>query len=980
MLFPNYFENPEILHVNALEPRSYLIPASSAELAQQSREDSDRFQTLNGEWNFRFEPNVRLLDKPYWLNPDQLEDFDTIPVPSCWQIHGYDYHQYSNRRYPFPYDPPYVPYENPCGIYIREFVYRKKENTRCQLHCEGVDSCYYLWINKQFVGYSQVPHNTTIFDVTDFVCDGANSICFVVLKWCEGSYFEDQDKLRMSGIFRDVYLLTREDNHVEDLCVTTALPTETAPASITLQWKLSRAAAPVSYQLKAPDGSCIAQGTTEDNACTIAVENAQLWTAETPNLYTLLLSCGEEYVAQKIGIREICVSNAVLKINGQPIKFHGVNRHDSDPVTGACISREQMLIDLNLMKAHNINAIRTSHYPPQPVMLELCDEMGFYVIDEADVESHGVVHLYGEEADFGVLADDPTYGKTIMDRIQHMVYRDRNHASVVIWSMGNESGYGRNFVEALAWTKQFDPTRLAHYESARYPARGEVFDLSNVDLHSRMYPPINEVKEYLENYPDKPFIMCEYSHAMGNGPGDLETYHRYMEEYPVFCGGFVWEWCDHSVKRVEEDGSVMYCYGGDFGEVHSDGNFCMDGLVYPDRRVHTGLVEYKQVNRPVRLVQSDPAKGEYVFRNMRYFVYTDHDLHLQWYAEKNGQEVDNGTVSVRVAPQEMGTVHVLPKATWDSLMFRWIDQSGAIVGFDQVLQTEAVTVPAFAAVPGTFDVKEDLETLQIRAGDTDILWSKKTGLPVRIGSFLDKPMEYNIWRAPTDNDRIVKHEWFAAGYDRAITRVKSFTYEVKDGYMEICTKVSLGAVYLSNMMEICAKWQINAEGTLHLDIHAKRNMYQPFLPRFGLRMFVPKSWDKAAYTGYGPQESYADKHQASWYGMFETTPEESCEPYLRPQENGSHWGCTDLKICSADCVASVRAAQPFTFSYLPYSQETLQNTTHVHLLKPDDSNVLCVDFAHSGVGSNSCGPRLDPAYQVNQEEFNYTLQICFQTR
>ncbi|MCC8170126.1 MAG: beta-galactosidase, partial [Oscillospiraceae bacterium] len=526
----NYHENPKILHVGTEDSRAYYIPFSDRMRALSNvREQSDRFISLNGEWNFEYYNSV--------YDFDGFENLtNKIPVPSCWQNHGYDTHMYTNVRYPFPYEPPYVPNFTPCGAYSREFTVDVKG--RFYLNFEGVDSSFYLWINDSFVGYSQVSHSTSEFDITDYVNRENNRICVLVLKWCDGSYLEDQDKFRMSGIFRDVYLLKRSENHIKDFFIKTG-------TDGTVSVEADREA---KYTLLDLNGYEI--GSAEGESACLKIENPILWTSETPLLYTLIIEAAGEVIVQKIGLREISISGGVIYLNGKKLRIKGVNRHDSDPVKGYTISREQALTDLRLMKEHNINAVRTSHYPNSPWFTELCDELGFYVVDEADVEIHGTSAIYGgsQENTFGLLAQDERFYDAILDRVQRCVIRDKNRTSVIFWSLGNEGGYGEGFENAGRWVKEYDDMRLLHYESSVWETGGHKNDTSMLDVMSNMYATPERIRDYFENKEDsKPFIQCEYIHAMGNGPGGIDEYIELMDKYDGFVGGFVWEWCDHAV-------------------------------------------------------------------------------------------------------------------------------------------------------------------------------------------------------------------------------------------------------------------------------------------------------------------------------------------------------------------------------------------------------------------------------------------------
>lgn len=624
MMIPRYYEDLSILHDNTMPMRSYYIPASQKmNTLIEHREDSDRFQLLNGVWKFQYYKSVYDLKEAFYRTSFNTKDFDDITVPGVWQIAGYDSPQYTNIRYPFPFDPPYLPQDIPCGAYVRKFTYHENiDAPRIYLNFEGVDSCFFVWLNGKYTGYSQVPHATAEFDVTEFLEEGENTIAVLVLKWCDGSYLEDQDKFRMNGIFRDVYLLKRPERAIWDYHITTQIKENTAKVKLNVTFDFS---IPVSVIIEDQARAVVATGTiSDDGSIEFKIPNPTLWNTEHPYLYTLTLQSSYETIIDYIALRTIEIRDKVIYFNGQKIKFRGVNRHDSDPETGFTVSVPQIKRDLSLMKQHNFNSIRSSHYPNAPYFYQMCDLYGFMVIEEADIEAHGPYMLYRkEDTDYNrfkrwneKIADDPIWEESILDRVQHMVQRDKNRFCIVMWSMGNESAYGCNFEKALRWTKKFDPYRLTQYESARYRNYDVTYDYSNLDLYSRMYPAMNEIEEYLEEDGSKPFLLVEYCHAMGNGPGDLEDYFQLIQKDDRMCGGFVWEWCDHTIAHGKtESGKTIYYYGGDHDEELHDGNFCMDGLVFPDRTPHTGILEYKNVYRPVRVVSYDQETGKLVLHN-----------------------------------------------------------------------------------------------------------------------------------------------------------------------------------------------------------------------------------------------------------------------------------------------------------------------------------------------------------------------------
>ena len=1013
MIVPKHFENLKVLHENTMPLRSYYIPASHRTSGLMiDRERSDRFQLLSGMWHFRYYDSIYDLKDCFYEADASVDNYDKIPVPSVWQMYGYDQHQYTNIKYPFPFDPPYVPQQNPCGTYVREFDYRVDPSApKAFLNFEGVDSCFYVWLNGRYVGYSQVSHCTSEFDVTEYLKDGPNKLAVLVLKWCDGSYLEDQDKFRMSGIFRDVYLLKRPVQHVADYTITTAL--KDGGADVQIKVKPTLAGLPVRVTLYDAENATIWTGAatpTRDHVYTQAVQihldAPHLWNAEDPYLYTVVLETANEVISDRVGVREISIRDCVVYLNGKAIKFRGVNRHDSDPVTGYAISIEQMQTDMQMMKQHNFNAIRTSHYPNAPVFYQLCDLYGFYVIDEADNESHGPMLIYyadsSDENQFKrwneAISDNPDFVEPTLDRTRRLVYRDKNRPCVLVWSMGNECAYGITFEESLKWTKEFDPTRLTHYESAYYKSGKRKYDYSNIDLFSRMYPALEEMDAYLEGNPDKPMILCEYCHAMGNGPGDLEDYFQMFDAHAQLCGGFVWEWCDHAIyKGSASNGKAMYWYGGDHGETQHDGNFCMDGLVYPDRKPHTGLLEYKNVHRPVRVVAYDQETGVVTLRNFLDFTSLKDAVTIRYEVSCDGYVTSSGEVEevLDIAPGATGTIK-LPVKVMDKgrcylklMYFRKtataLVEEGHALGFDEIVLQNVDCRNQTALALGEKDpegkllVKEDDCTLTISGAKFRYTMSKLTGMWQSMvwqgRKLLDRPMELNIWRAPTDNDMYIKSEWKRAHYDRPVIRAYETTYEKAGSNVQIHSTLSLSAETVQRMMDVAVTWTVNAAGEIETSISVLRNPEFPDLPRFGLRMFLPKSVQKVAYYGLGPNESYPDKHRSSSHGLYVTDVVSLHEDYIRPQENGSHCDCDYVLVSNHRTQLAFTSDTPFSFNASAYTQEELTEKAHNYELVPCDSTVLCIDYAQNGVGSNSCGPKLRDPYRFKEQRFLFKVKM-----
>lgn len=1128
MFIPRYYEDQHTLHVGCEPNRAYFVPASRPmNTIGERRAASDRFTLLNGEWDFRYYPSIHELDaavtraherhEPAFFDigfeADSADGFAPTPVPGAWQFQGRDTQQYTNINYPFPFDPPFMPEDNPCGVYLTDFEWAPDEAApRAFLNFEGVDSCFYVWVNGEFVGYSQVSHSTSEFEVTDLVEPGANTLAVLVLKWCDGSYLEDQDKFRWSGIFRDVYLLARPERAIRDYFVTTPIDWSSeldgmarpvsADVKVTLDF-YDGEAVPVTATLTDASGEIVTTAVSEAAfALALRIDEPQLWSAEDPYLYTLTLATPDEAITQLVGVREVRTMLApdgrheLVEVNRREVKFHGVNRHDSDPVTGPTISQAQIMADLELMKRHNVNALRTSHYPNAPHFYDLYDLLGLYVCAEADIESHGtqsrlladdrpgadMIH-WGEP-----ISDNPEWVEAHVDRVRRSVERDKNHAGIVIWSMGNECGYGCGFEEALRWMKAFDPSRLTHYESARYVPETRLaadsakassvshttaahdeptgsrsapsgvagddgraratYDFSNLDLHSRMYAPIEQIDEYFSPAgPDgdhsngedgrrddgtiRPYVLCEFSHAMGNGPGDLEDYFPRIMGNPGMLGGFVWEWCDHAIDRgTTPAGKRVYAYGGDSGEWPHDGNFCMDGLVYPDRRPHTGVDEFRNVFRPARaeaLTVSDDGAAAVKVHNYLDFLPLGQAVTLMWELYRDGvldsyylfDESDQAMLDA-IAPHDEGVVALpglmLPNEADGrvTVVLRWLTPQAVTnpvdgselfpelfeLGFDELAvpmqdrRNRTVMAELFAgdegeasaSIPST--ITERNASLIVEGADFRYVLDTRTGLfssmVYRNRALLERPMTLEAWRSPTDNDQYAKAEWRRAGYDRAYARCyETSVTQTDDAMLVIHARMALVAPIVQPAARIETTWTIRPSGMVDLAMEITRDPAMPFLPRFGLRLTLPQAMDRVAYCGLGPNESYVDKRRASWHGVFEGSPNTLFEPYLKPQENGNHHDCDWASLADAEgTVLSILAGagsaesglDTFDFQALPFTAEELTRAAHNHELQPADATVVFAGH-QSGIGSNSCGPALAKQYRLDTERFSLNLSL-----
>lgn len=967
-----FHEDPHILSVGEQPRHSYFIPFPKDSDPFAARTESKRFELLNGEWDFYYAESILDL-------PDDFTDIPftaKMPVPSNWQLHGYDKPQYTNLNYPIPFDPPFVPDDIPVGVYRRVYTYAP-DGMRRILCFEGADSCMYLYINGAFAGYSQVSHHTYEFDVTDLLREGENTITAAVLKWCDGTYLEDQDKFRLSGLFRDVYMLSRPEKRLADYRVTAG-----ADGLLTVSVK------GVTAKVRLFDGEkLLCEGEAgEDEPFECTLPDVKLWSAETPYLYDLTLETENELIGERVGFRTVCIEDGVLKLNGRHIKFFGVNRHDSYPDTGAYADEKKMRHDLELMKQHNINAVRTSHYPNAPEFYKLCDEYGLYVIDEADLEAHGCVTVYNDlkwtkgYGGIALLAMDERFGEAILERQRLLVTRDINRPCVIFWSLGNESGYGENLRKAAQLVKSLDDTRPVHYESTH---RLDDTPDDVLDIVSEMYTSPDDIRKFLSREDEsRPFLLCEYCHAMGNGPGDLAEYTELFLTSDRLCGGLVWEWADHAVILGKTpDGKVKYGYGGDDmngvhgEELHNDGNFCMDALCYPDRTPHTGLYEVKQAYRPVRVTRGSQPDS-FVITNMLRFTDAGQVLSGSYEMTVSGETVRTGSFGFSVPPAgsteiTLPRVSELPAGAYIRFIFKakagyGLYGEGDEVCFEQIKLTDEQPeeLPQSDAAPL---LEEEPLRFVITAGDKRIVFDRRkacfTELSVGGRNILAKPAEYNFFRAPVDND-VMKGDWYSLYMNAPAVKVYETSAASENGSVVIKARQSFGRSIHEPFARVTAKYTVDGSGNINIESHIVTTEKLSLLPRFGLRFFLDPDFGDVSYLGYGPYESYCDKHLASWYDKFCDSVTLMHEDYIRPQENGSRFGCTEMTLTDGAAALRIVSPEGFSFSASEYTQEELAAKKHNFELEKSGFTVLCADFAMAGVGSAACGPALAERYRI----------------
>ncbi|MBR3680775.1 MAG: DUF4981 domain-containing protein [Clostridia bacterium] len=1007
--------------VGVEKERAYYTPYGNERLLFLSREYSDRLTLLSGEWDFRYFKSVTELP----ASLEELEPFtEKIPVPMSWQYlleRGYDTPLYTNITYPFDADPPRVPEENPAGLYHRTFTLPALDGEYL-LNLEGVDSCFYLFVNGKFVGFSRVSHSTSEFNVTPFVHEGENDITVLVLKWCATSYLEDQDKYRSSGIFRDVYILRRPEIRIDDVFVKPTLSGDTGELTVEMT---ARGELDAALTLIDAQGNTVLFGECriEGDGVGISlgkIKHVKKWSDEYPYRYTLVISAGGEYLSFEVGFRKIEVVGRVVYINGEKVKLKGVNRHDSHPTLGSATPFAHFERDIKIMKAANVNTVRTSHYPNDPRFYELCDRYGLYVIDEADLECHGMGVICENP-----LTSSPEWTAHYVERARLMLERDKNHPSIIIWSVGNESGSGINHAIMADYFRTRDGSRLVHAEdesrisywldlkrdgslyrskrdgameasdyilkctaAADTPEKIDgLFKLyrATYDIESRMYPDDRMLEYYLSDRVDKPFFMCEYSHAMGNGPGDLSHYWDIAYENDCFLGGCVWEFTDHSVAVGDIYTSPKFTYGGYFGVTPNDRNFCVDGLVYPDRTPHVGLYEMKQAYKPFK-ISYDKKRGILKIKSRRFFTSLD-DIEFSYTVEKNGNVIRTGRFYLRVKPEgEAQTLIPVPNTEGfitlnvvarTRFATPWA-QAGHEIGREQFILSDTIE-PKFDY--GAYKIREGENGVTVTAGELSVRVDKASGFITDITDsgrrVITSPIRPTLWRAPTDNDMNVRREWEAAGLDKMNCELLELSAVESEVGAKINVRHRLIAAD-STLGELHTTYTVAEGAGIAVTAYLELEDRVEFIPRFGYRTTLSNENERLRYFGYGPHESYEDKRLSSYVAIHETTVTDNHEPYIKPQENGAHFGCKWAELLNEGGIGIAVFSLydgDFSLSASHYSPEKLTNTAYNWELTPDGDITLIIDYRNSAVGSNSCGPRLRKHLQIDEREISFSFRI-----
>ena len=1004
------WQDPNFLQRGRERERAYYIPYEDLGNALSDKKESSKYyESLNGTWDFKF-------FNAYYNVPDVISQWESIPVPSNWQMYGYEEPYYTNVNYPHPVDPPYVPDENPCGVYRRDFVINKEwKNKDIYINFEGVNSCFYLYINGKEVGYSQVSHMPSEFNISPYLVDGKNEIMVKVLKWCDGSYLEDQDFFRHSGIYRDVYLLARNKSHARDIDIKTDL--RSLKGHVLLSNK-EEDKEDLEILATLYDGDEeVTKTKIENGNFEFILESPKLWTAETPNLYTLIIQVKDEYIPLKVGFRTIETSDkGELLINGVSVKLKGINRHDSHPETGHTMSEDDIRRDLYLMKKLNFNTIRMAHYPPSSYVLKLCDELGFYVVDEADIETHGFgtrntgfkYENYHEEW----FAHNPDWTKAILERVSRMYERDKNHPSIIMWSLGNEAAHGDNFDKAAEWLHDKDKVRLVHYEQASQTETPDIYD-----VESHMYLPIDKTEEKGKKGGSQPIFLCEYSHAMGNGPGDIRDYWEVFNRYPNLIGGCVWEWADHTVVR---DGK--YYYGGDFGELTHDGNFCVDGLVFPDRSLKAGSLEVKAVYQYIKAELVDGNQGKVRVTNLHDFTNLD-QYKLGWELVVDGKISHKGEQVCAIKPHESQEIildYSLPESCklgchLNLYLYTRRDSVWTDAGYETaMIQLEIPEVEVLEnqdslnylyngesiEIQENSTIRQDAknDTTSVEENDNELIVScqdkisyvfhKEKGKLINI-KHNDKTLftgdtEITAWRAPTDNDRRIKHQWglfednqSAWNLNRLFHKCYDFNWnETQDGSIEITINGGLSGVARSPFARFTSVYTIDKDGKLNIANDVEINDKAIWLPRFGFEFTLLNSMEQVEYYGNGPHENYVDLNQHVKIGHYKSTVSDEYVPYIMPQEHGNHTEVKWLSVYDEDGSGLVFSSPtPFQCNTSHYTSEELTRASHNHELGESGNTIVRIDYKVSGLGSNSCGPELLDKYKLSEKSFKFDFDI-----
>ncbi|MBA9028143.1 glycoside hydrolase family 2 TIM barrel-domain containing protein [Peribacillus huizhouensis] len=992
------WENIHLTGINRLSAHTdFYRYREFSEALTLNKEMSKGYLLLDGEWKFLFLEAPEFSPLNFETGDFEINSLDSIEVPSCWQIQGYGKMHYTDVLYPFPINPPFVPQENPTGIYFKDLILENIKEEKIVLKFNGVDSAFDLYVNGQQVGYSKGSRMPSEFDITEYVRNGSNRLTVRVYQFSDGTYLEDQDMWWLSGIFRSVELFRMNTNTLEDVYI------ETIPDEDYKNFTLKVAGKFLTSEVTEMKVTLFQKDERVDDF-TIEVENGKfqvlrnmvnplLWNAEEPNLYVATLEYelknGEkEIIPVRFGVRSINVIDNEIRLNGKRIFFNGVNRHDFNPTMGRTVTYDDMLQDVLLMKKHNINAVRAAHYPNNDVFYDLCDEYGLYVINETDLECHG----FENTGNYNWISDNELWEKQYVDRAVRMVKRDRNHPSVIMWSLGNESGAGRNFTAMYDAIKEMDSTRLVHYEGDRVAAYS--------DVYTTMYTRLNALEEIgKDSEGKKPHILCEYAHAMGNGPGGLTEYQEIMRKYPRLQGGFVWEWYDHGIQQVDEAGNVYYLYGGDYGDFPTNGNFCIDGLVFPDRTPSPGLIEYKKVIEPIVTEEIDlnhlkiKVKNRYDFRNLSGIL-----LHIM--VKSFDQLIEEKTISLQsIAAQDEMEI-TLPINLENALKYddariylSYLEPESTLYANEgHLITSESFLIPATKvekeyiskALDAEMKIEEDQTQLILENDQFRTVFSKVHGIllsyQINGEEIIQKGPELTLWRAVIDNDMYKKDDWINKHFlKNAKEQFVSIEYQVNEGFVDVEIKKYMSSINQAWGFNLIYHYRITQDGVLNLHLKGEKvlrgNEIPQMLPRIGISMNLNNEYNDVTWYGRGDSESYQDSKRSQSIGLYHKCVEEMHTDYVYPQENGSRCDTSFLALTKGNQSILFNFKELRDFTIHDYETNALEEAKHRGKIEKSPYNVLTIDYRQSGLGSNSCGEEQLPKYRVQIEDFEIGLEI-----
>ena len=1038
------YQNPECISINRLPMRATLYPFTDAAQAREgSREASPWFRLLDGKWSFRYCQKPGEVTEADTAAGTDRSDWDKVEVPGNWTMQGYGYPHYTNVQMPFKNEPPTVPEENPTGVYATRFeVPADWKGRRVVLHFGGAESVLYVYVNGKPVGMGKDSRLPSEFDVTPYVTVGkANELVAVVVKWSDATFIEDQDQWWMGGLHREVYLYATAPVHIADVFARAGLENNYRDGRLNLTAWIGFPGQPeegwkARVELFDPKGKAVGKaveaefpvanlggyGRLQANF-SVAVKNVAAWSAELPRLYRVVVSLLDpkgrvvEITSTRTGFRSVEVRDRQLLVNGQAVLIKGVNRHDHHDTKGKALDYETLLLDAVTMKRLNVNAVRTCHYPNDPRWLDLCDEMGFYVIDETNLESH---------AFYNQICSDKRYASAFLDRGLRMVVRDKNHPAVIIWSLGNESGYGENHDAMAGWIRRYDPSRPLHHEggvSPQLPADmmpKKAYDCGyNVtDIVCPMYPSIDGIIKWAtdKKHPDRrrPLIMCEYSHAMGNSNGSLADYWDAFEKYPGLQGGFIWEWLDHGIKQKTASGEEYWAYGGDFGDTPNDLNFVCDGLVWPDRKPHPGVFEFAWLARPVKALGFDAKKGTLRIFNTRYFA-TLADLRGAWELKINGAVAARGKLpALKTAPRKEEALRLplrldkieLPAGAEAFLHVRFTtaaetawSEAGYTVGWDQIaLPAAAFKKAARQSAPkaGKFAPLQITEAKGTKGRTVignevlqlEVAGGKIESLSVKGKTVLSSGPELQIWRGPTDNDGIkgytheayrTLYKWRELGLDKAtLSAVPAKVKANRDGSVTLTLEHTVSCAGAKPAAVLRHVYTISPDGSIAVANTFTVSKVCNDLPRLGVTMTLPAGFEALQWFGRGPLENYVDRNRSSLVDLYESTVSGQYVPYVMPQEHGNHTDVRWVAVSNGEAGVRVEAQKPkgpLEFSASHFTAQDLYAAFHTYDLKPRPETFLNLDLQQRGLGTQTCGPDTLPQYKIKPGRHQWTYRL-----